>query len=150
MTVVSLGEAGTSDPSFLSRSRNARLGCATWCICGSAADAVTRSIAAFGQTHTFRPSSANTPVSARNTSNDINRSITLNLDRNDLLHDQVAHELKEDGDSRHLITDRVLDKELDVFPVCVEHQKRHRHRNDGQRGGGNAAVRADGLDSAAQ
>src|SRR5215472_14525396 len=126
MTVVSLGEAGTRVPSFLSRSRKARLGCGACCIWGSAADAVTRSMAALGQTQTFRPSSAKTPVSARKMMMVKSRSITSDLNGNDFLHDDVAHELEEDGDARHLIARVVLNEELDVLAVGVEHQERHR------------------------
>src|SRR5713101_8868806 len=107
-------------------------------------------MAALGQTQTLSPSSANTPVSARNISNENRMSIYLNLDRNDLLHDDVADQLEEDGDTRHLIARGIFNKELDIFPVGIEHQERHRDGNDGQGRGRDAAVSADGLDSAAQ
>src|ERR1700675_3768078 len=103
MTVVSLGDCGTSVPSFFRRSRNARLGCAVVCICGSAAEAVTRSIAAFGHTHTFSPRSAKTPVSARNISIVKRMSINLDLDGYNLLHDQVADDLEKNRHAGHLI-----------------------------------------------
>src|ERR1700692_2985019 len=105
MTVVSLGDCGTSVPSFFRRSRNARLGCAlAACICdGSAAEAVTRSIAAFGHTHTFSPRSAKTPVSARNIRSVKRMSINLDLDGYNLLHDQVADDLEKNRHAGHLI-----------------------------------------------
>src|SRR5262249_35552971 len=117
MMVVSFGDAGTRFPSFFSRSRNARLGWGTSCDCGSAADAVTRSMAALGQTQTFRPSSAKTPVSARKTRIVNRTSIILDLDRHDFFHDQVAEQLEADGDTRHLVARRVLHEELDIVPV---------------------------------
>src|SRR5882724_8501107 len=151
MTVVSLGDAGTRVPNFLSKSRKARLGWAIACACcGSAAEAVTRSMAALGHTQTLRPRSAKTPVSPRKISIVSRMSMSLNLDVDDLPHDQVADRLKTDGGAGHLIAHRILDEKFDIFPIGVEHQERACDRNARQRSGRDLAVRADGLDPAAQ
>src|ERR1700704_5333324 len=107
-------------------------------------------MAAFGHTQTFNPSNAKTPVSARNISSVNRTSIFLYLDGHDFLHDQVADQLEKDRRARHLVARGVLDEELDIVAVGVEHQKRHTRRNKRQRSGRDAAVGADGFDFAAQ
>src|ERR1700722_8639521 len=149
MMVVSLGDCGTSVPSLFRRSRNARLGCACCCACGSAAAAVTRSIAALGQTQTFSPSAAKTPVSARKITSERTISIS-DLDVDDFPHDQESRYLERKRDLGHRVAQWVLDEEFDVLAIRKEHQGSHYHRDRRQRRRRNAPVRADGFDLAAQ
>src|SRR5437879_5597211 len=144
MTVVSLGGAGTRVPNFLSKSRKARLGWATACAaCGSPAEAVTRSMAALGDTHTLRPRSAQTQVGPRKIRSVSSSSMYSNLNVVDLPHDERADQVKREAGSGHLITHRSLDEELDILPIGVKHEKRNREGNRRQRGGRDFALRAD-------
>src|SRR5438552_3771305 len=107
-------------------------------------------MAAFGQTQTFKPRSANTAVRATNMSNVNRMFMSLDLDGEDFLHDQVAHQLEEDPHARHGVAGRVLDEKLHVLAVGIEHQESYRDRNTRESRSGDAAVGADRLDLAAQ
>src|SRR6476661_5151347 len=75
---------------------------------------------------------------------------SLDLDRNNLLDDQVADDLKPDRSSQHGVPDLILEKELHVIGIDEEHDYAHADRDTRKSDARHLAVSADRLDTAAQ
>src|ERR1700691_4747734 len=110
----------------------------------------TRSIASLGRTYIFVPTSVTTATTAMKTRSVNSKDMKLDLDVDDFFHDQVADQLQEHRGAQHDVAGIVLEEELDVVRVGVEHQHRHRRRNRAQRRRRHASVSADGANAPTQ
>src|SRR5712691_624372 len=107
-------------------------------------------MASLGRTYIFMPSKAPATAIPKNIAMVIKIGMALDLDFHDLLHDEVADDLQRHGRAQHDVADVVGEEELDVVRIGVKHQNRNGDRNQAERGGGHAAVRADCADASAE
>src|ERR1700734_2279993 len=110
----------------------------------------TRSMASLGLTYSFSRPKKMTPANRKNTTKLKKKSMPLHLYVRDLLHDDIADNLKDHRATQHDVADVVRKEKLHVIRIGVEHQDRHADRNASQSSPGHAPVRADGPDAAAQ
>src|SRR5258706_1036333 len=107
-------------------------------------------MASLGRTHIFMPNKAPATAIPKNIAMVSKIGMALDLDFHDLLHDEVADDLQRHGRAQHDVADVVGEEELDVVRVGETQKTRHGDRNQAERGGGHAAVRADSADASAK
>src|SRR5580658_3247805 len=101
-------------------------------------------MASLGLMYSFSRPKKISPANSKKTTKLKRRSMPLHLDVRDLLHDEIADDLKGHRATQHDVADVVQEEELHIIRIGVEHEDRHADGNAGQGGPGHAPMRADG------
>src|ERR1700721_3461800 len=74
-------------------------------------------------------------------------AMALNLDRRDVLHNEVANDLQENRDAHHDVADVVQEEEPDVVRIGIKHEHRYADRNATESDTGHPPMRPEGADA---